>query len=124
MPPMLGIMLGIQCMLLVACSIGSLITLYPALHFTLKVADSLYLLWLSWKIATVVYEKLDPDTTPPRPVPFYQGGLLQFLNRAKRLRQRLQLFLGSQPAQLRFRQRRFQFPFPLQAVARCHSNDE
>ncbi|OIV45988.1 hypothetical protein BK025_15265 [Sodalis sp. TME1] len=81
MPLMLGIMLGMQCMLLlVACGVGSLITLYPALHFTLKVAGSLYLLWLSWKIATAVYEKLDTDTAPPRPVPFYQGGLLQFLN--------------------------------------------
>ncbi|MBT9431735.1 LysE family translocator [Candidatus Sodalis endolongispinus] len=78
MPLMFGIMLGMQCMLLlVACGVGSLITLYPVVHFTLKVAGSLYLLWLSWKIATAVYEKLDTDT---QPVPFYQGGLLQFLN--------------------------------------------
>lgn len=40
------LMLGMQCML-VACGVGSFITLYPALHFTLKVAGSLYLLWLS-----------------------------------------------------------------------------
>ncbi|BAE75572.1 Cysteine/O-acetylserine efflux protein [Sodalis glossinidius str. 'morsitans'] len=74
------LMLGMQCMLLLACGVGSLITLYPALHSTLKVAGSLYLLWLCWKIATAVYEKLDTDTAPLQPVPFYQGGLLQFLN--------------------------------------------
>lgn len=42
MPLMLGIMLGMHCMLLlVAYGVGSLITLYPALHFTLKVAGRL-----------------------------------------------------------------------------------
>ena len=81
MPLMLGIMLGMQCiLLLVAFGIGSLITLYPSLHLMLKVAGSLYLLWLAWKIATAAYEKLETDVPPPRPIPFYQGGLLQFLN--------------------------------------------
>ncbi|WP_413731848.1 LysE family translocator [Sodalis sp. RH20] len=81
MPLMIGIMLGMQCiLLLVAFGIGGLITLYPSLHFMLKVAGSLYLLWLAWKIATAAYEKLETDAPPPRPIPFYQGGLLQFLN--------------------------------------------
>ncbi|TKI04987.1 LysE family translocator [Martelella alba] len=81
MPLMLGIMLGMQCiLLLVAFGIGSLITLYPELHLILKIAGSLYLLWLAWKIATAAYETLEADAPPPRPVPFYQGGLLQFLN--------------------------------------------
>jgi len=64
----------------VAFGIGSLIILYPSLHVMLKVAGSLYLLWLAWKIATAAYEKLETDVPPPRPIPFYQGGLLQFLN--------------------------------------------
>jgi len=80
-PLMLGIMLGMQCiLLLVAFGVGSLIMLYPSLHFMLKVAGSVYLLWLSWKIATAAYEQLDADNAPVRPIPFYQGGLLQFLN--------------------------------------------
>lgn len=81
MPLMIGIMLGMQSMLLlVALGLGSLILLYPALHLALKVLGSLYLLWLSWKIATAAYERLDTDSAPSRPMPFYQGGLLQFLN--------------------------------------------
>lgn len=80
-PLMLGIMLGMQCiLLLVAFGVGGLITLYPALHLFLKVAGSLYLLWLAWKIAFAAYEKLETNAPPPKPVPFYQGGLLQFLN--------------------------------------------
>ncbi|TCV93636.1 LysE family translocator [Biostraticola tofi] len=81
MPLMLGIMLGMQCMLLlVAFGVGGLINLYPALHLLLKIAGSLYLLWLAWKIASAAYEQLDTDSPPPKPIPFYQGGLLQFLN--------------------------------------------
>ncbi|QDX28722.1 LysE family translocator [Dickeya poaceiphila] len=81
MPLMLGIMIGMQSMLLlVALGLGSLILLYPSLHLALKVLGSAYLLWLSWKIATAAYEKLDTDTAPPTPILLYQGGLLQFLN--------------------------------------------
>jgi threonine/homoserine/homoserine lactone efflux protein len=67
-------------LLLVAFGIGSLITLYPSVHLMLKAAGSIYLLWLSWKIATAAYEKLDTRQAQSRPIPFYQGGLLQFLN--------------------------------------------
>lgn len=78
---MLGIMIGMQSiLLLVALGLGSLILLYPSLHLALKLLGSAYLLWLSWKIATATYEKLDTETAPPRPIPLYQGGLLQFLN--------------------------------------------
>ncbi|WKV49397.1 LysE family translocator [Dickeya fangzhongdai] len=80
-PLMLGIMVGMQSMLLlVALGLGSLILLYPSLHLALKVLGSVYLLWLSWKIATAAYEKLDTDAAPSAPIPLYQGGLLQFLN--------------------------------------------
>jgi threonine/homoserine/homoserine lactone efflux protein len=78
---MIGIMLGMQSiLLLVAFGVGSLILLYPSLHLILKILGSLYLLWLAWKIATSAYEKLETDIAPARPIRFYQGWLLQFLN--------------------------------------------
>ncbi|KGD79550.1 MULTISPECIES: LysE family translocator [Tatumella] len=82
-PLMLGIMLGMQVMLLmVAFGIGGLILVYPALHLLLKVAGSLYLLWLSWKIGSAPYEALDIDNSAvsAKAMPFWQGGLLQLIN--------------------------------------------
>ncbi|MGP9229245.1 LysE family translocator [Yersinia pestis] len=65
---MLGIMLGMQSMLLlVAFGVGSLILIYPSLHLALK-------------IATSAYEKLDTNVAPAKPLRLYQGWLLQFLN--------------------------------------------
>lgn len=76
-----GIMLGMQVMLmLVAFGIGGLILLYPSLHLVLKIAGSLYLLWLAWKLATAKYEKLETGGGPATPMPFWQGGLLQLIN--------------------------------------------
>ncbi|AYN28571.1 LysE family transporter [Buttiauxella ferragutiae ATCC 51602] len=81
LPLMIGIMLGMQCiLLLVAFGVGSLILLYPALHLILKIAGSAYLLWLAWKIGTATYETLETDAPPPSPIPFWQGGLLQVIN--------------------------------------------
>ena len=66
---MVGIMLGMQSiLLLVAFGVGGLITVYPALHLFLKIAGSLYLLWLAWKIATSAYEKLETGAPPPKPI--------------------------------------------------------
>ncbi|NIF24194.1 MULTISPECIES: LysE family translocator [Pantoea] len=80
-PLMIGIMIGMQIMLmLVAFGVGGLILLYPSLHLFLKVAGSLYLLWLAWKIATAEYETLEAGTGPTSPMPFWQGGLLQLIN--------------------------------------------
>lgn len=81
LPLMTGIMLGMQCiLLLVAFGVGSLLLLYPALHLTLKIAGSAYLLWLSWKIATAKYERLETNVTAAKPLAFWQGGLLQIIN--------------------------------------------
>lgn len=81
MPLMVGVMIGMQSvLLLVALGLGSLILLYPSLHLALKILGSAYLLWLAFKIASARYEELDTRTAPPRPMPLYQGGLLQFLN--------------------------------------------
>lgn len=76
-----GIMIGMQVMLLmVACGVGALILLYPSLHLLLKVAGSLYLLWLSWKIASAEYKQLDTGNTPATQMSFWQSGLLQLIN--------------------------------------------
>ncbi|MCX8966233.1 LysE family translocator [Erwinia psidii] len=78
---LIGIMIGMQVMLfIVASGMGGLILLYPSLHLFLKIAGSAYLLWLAWKIATAKYEKLDTGDAPTRPMPFWQGGLLQLIN--------------------------------------------
>lgn len=78
---LIGIMLGMQIMLLmVAFGVGGLILLYPSLHLFLKIAGSIYLLWLAWKIGTAKYEKLETHDAPPSPMPFWQGGLLQLVN--------------------------------------------
>lgn len=78
---LIGIMIGMQVMLLmVAFGVGGLILLYPSLHLVLKIGGSAYLLWLAWKIASAKYEKLDTETAPAAPMPFWQGGLLQLIN--------------------------------------------
>ncbi len=81
LPLLLGIMIGMQVMLLmVAFGVGSLILLYPSLHLVLKIAGSLYLLWLAWKITTAKYETLDTQRPDAAQMPFWQGGLLQLIN--------------------------------------------
>ncbi|EKT57271.1 LysE family translocator [Providencia burhodogranariea] len=80
-PLLLGIMLGMQSILYFsAFGVAALLLLYPALHTVMKVAGSLYLLWLAWKTATASYSPLKTDSTASRNVKWYQGGLLQFLN--------------------------------------------
>ncbi|WP_426817090.1 LysE family translocator [Winslowiella sp. 2C04] len=81
LPLMIGIMLGMQAMLLlVAFGVGGLLLIYPSLHLILKIAGSLYLLWLAWKIGSASYEKLETGEGPAAPMPFWQGGLLQLVN--------------------------------------------
>ena len=78
---LIGIMLGMQIMLLlVAFGVGGLILLYPSLHLFMKIAGSLYLLWLAWKIGSAEYEQLETGDAPKTPMPFWQGGLLQLIN--------------------------------------------
>lgn len=78
---LIGIMLGMQIMLLlVAFGVGGLILLYPSLHLFMKIAGSLYLLWLAWKIGSAEYEQLETGDGPKTPMPFWQGGLLQLIN--------------------------------------------
>lgn len=79
-PVLVGVMLGMQVLLiLVSLGVGSLLILFPSLHFTLKVLGSIYLLWIAWKIATSRYAQLNTDTKVS-PVSLFQAGALQFLN--------------------------------------------
>lgn len=51
-PHMLGISIGFFVLLLaVGFGLGALLTAFPALHTALKIAGSVYLLYLAWKIA-------------------------------------------------------------------------
>ncbi|MGV3346693.1 LysE family translocator [Enterobacteriaceae bacterium LUAb1] len=80
-PLMIGIILGMQAVLvIVAFGVGGLILFYPSLHLFLKIAGSIYLLWLAWKIATAPYEKLDAHNISVKTIPLWQGGLLQVIN--------------------------------------------
>lgn len=80
-PLMIGIILGMQIMLLlVASGVGSLLLLYPSIHILLKFIGSLYLLWLAWKVATAAFEDLTTQTSVARKIPLWQGGLLQLVN--------------------------------------------
>lgn len=80
-PLMLGIMFGMQIMLLlIAFGVGNLIILYPALHLFLKIAGSAYLLWLAWKITTAAYESLEVKDHPEKTLPLWQGAVLQLVN--------------------------------------------
>ncbi|CDG22831.1 putative O-acetylserine/cysteine transport protein (RhtB family) [Xenorhabdus poinarii G6] len=80
-PLYLGIMLGMQTMLLLsAFGVAALLLLYPAIHTGLKVLGCLYLLWLAWKTAMSHYKRLDTIELTGKPTQIYQGWLLQFLN--------------------------------------------
>ena len=80
-PLMLGIMFGMQIMLLlIAFGVGNLIILYPALHLGLKIAGSAYLLWLAWKITTATYESLEVTGQQEKTLPLWQGAVLQLVN--------------------------------------------
>ncbi|WP_375055869.1 LysE family translocator [Zobellella sp. DQSA1] len=75
---LLGIMLGLQSlMLLTALGLGQLFMLWPVLQWGLKIAGSLYLLWLAFRIGSA---------PPPgqgegeRGMRWHQGALFQFLN--------------------------------------------
>ncbi|AKH62968.1 MULTISPECIES: LysE family translocator [Photorhabdus] len=77
-----GILLGMQTILyLSAFGVAALLLVYPTIHTIMKIAGSLYLLWLAWKTATASYRRLDTKGSAViKPVRWYQGWLLQFLN--------------------------------------------
>lgn len=77
---MAGIMLGMQTVLyLSAFGVAAILLIYPKLHTAMKIAGSLYLLWLAKKLATAPYQPID-EPQVSKAVTWYQGALLQFIN--------------------------------------------
>ncbi|EOD53534.1 LysE family translocator [Aeromonas molluscorum] len=77
LPLLVGVVGGINLMILAtALGLGVLFDRVPLLHDGLKVAGSLYLLWLAWKVANA-----SGPAEGSRPlIPAHQGALLQLLN--------------------------------------------
>jgi threonine/homoserine/homoserine lactone efflux protein len=79
-PHMLGVGIGFVVMLLaVGLGIGALLTAFPALHTGLKVAGTVYLLYLSWKIAMTRSFKSSGETKS-RPMTFLEAAAFQWVN--------------------------------------------
>lgn len=78
-PHILGICFGLEfLMLVVALGFNILFSLYPQLQVLLKVAGSVYLLYLAWKIATS--KKPVGLEDKGRPFTFVQAAAFQLLN--------------------------------------------
>lgn len=78
-PHITGIFVGFLSLnLLVAAGVGAVLLAVPQVHWGLKVAGSLYLLWLAWKIATAGgIQSADGETLPMR---WWQAALFQIVN--------------------------------------------
>lgn len=78
-PHMLGIALGFCLMLaLIGLGLAEVFVRYPSLHLVLKVASTLYLLWLAWKIATAAPRENAPSSA--RPMRFFEAAAFQWVN--------------------------------------------
>ena len=79
LPLLMGICVGFTLMLLlVGLGFGQLFTLFPSLHFVIKCAGTLYLLYLAWLIARSA-DEVTGDASP-RPLGFLKGALFQWVN--------------------------------------------
>ena len=79
LPHIAGIVLGYAVMFAaVALGLGRVFILQPALYSALKVASSLYLLWLAWRIATAANPSGGAAERPP--LSFLQAALFQWVN--------------------------------------------
>jgi len=79
LPHITGIFIGFFTLnLLVAAGIGAVLLAVPQLHWALKIAGSIYLLWLGWNIATAGgLGKADGKAQPMR---WWQAALFQMIN--------------------------------------------
>jgi threonine/homoserine/homoserine lactone efflux protein len=80
LPHMTGVSLGFVVMLAAcAAGLGTLFTLFPAVHIVLKIVGAVYLLWLAWKVANAggPDEMKDADA---RPLTFLQAAAFQWVN--------------------------------------------
>ncbi|MBL4671262.1 MAG: LysE family translocator [Arenicella sp.] len=80
MPHFFGICIGFPSMfLVVGFGLGYLFERFELLHEFIQVAGILYLLYLSWRIATVAPTNLDAEQAS-RPLSFIQAALFQWIN--------------------------------------------
>ncbi len=79
LPHIAGIAIGYAVMFTaVALGLGRVFVLQPALYMALKIASSLYLLWLAWRIATALSPAEGAAERPP--LSFLQAALFQWIN--------------------------------------------
>lgn len=80
-PHMLGVALGFTFMvLLVALGVGAVFTAIPGAMIALKIASTLYLLYLAGRIAVSPPPSLDQADTGGRPLTFFQAVAFQWVN--------------------------------------------
>ncbi|HCF0703780.1 TPA: LysE family translocator [Pseudomonas aeruginosa] len=78
-PHILGISIGFAAMVFgVGAGLGRLFLAYPSLYTTLRVVGAVYLLWLSWQIATA--QPLQETSAPGRPFGFWKAAAFQWVN--------------------------------------------
>jgi threonine/homoserine/homoserine lactone efflux protein len=79
-PHMLGIGIGFVVLLLaVGFGLGAVLSAFPALHTALKIAGSLYLLYLAWRIAMSRSMESKRGQTA-RPLTFLDAAAFQWVN--------------------------------------------
>ena len=79
LPHIAGIVIGYSVMFAaVALGLGRVFVAEPALYTALKIASSIYLLWLAWRIATAASPTSGEAETPP--LTFLQAALFQWVN--------------------------------------------
>lgn len=78
-PHMLGIALGFTAMVaLVGFGLGAVLTLFPIVFNVLRVLALVYMVWLSWKLASS--GSLGSGDVKARPMTFIEAALFQWIN--------------------------------------------
>jgi threonine/homoserine/homoserine lactone efflux protein len=78
-PHMLGIALGFTAMVaLVGFGLGAVLTLFPIVFNVLRVLALVYMVWLSWKLASS--GSLGSGDAKARPMTFIEAALFQWIN--------------------------------------------
>ena len=78
-PHMLGIALGFTAMVaLVGFGLGAVLTLFPLVFNVLRVLALVYMVWLSWKLASS--GSLGSGDAKARPMTFIEAALFQWIN--------------------------------------------
>jgi threonine/homoserine/homoserine lactone efflux protein len=79
-PHVAGVVIGFP-LLLIACGagLGLVFAAVPSLQIALKIAGSLYILWLAWKVAHA-HQSADGGKAPARPFTFWQAVAFQWVN--------------------------------------------